>query len=317
MSTSYSRLPWSEDLESLLLYCVIVKGAHICSGKRISQTWCAVNEMFFDQEELSEYKASHYKKDSFRKLRDKYVTLLETIQKDIESGNQSGKEGELNTLYSRARQILNEISDKEASKAAGSELREKLDETERQVLATSGIHKRKQLDGEVVDITSKRDRQQQPSFEEKLFMLASPQQHTKKSDKIVHPAEENFEIRFKHWIDSTGKTFNDLLVKANAGDSYQSDIDNVSDLGLMVLVSIYCTRNADFSAQLFKNELRQMDLSMKFCSKIYNALQDWRRDFERNSASTILFTPPAVTNSGTIPRADSIDKESSAALHEL
>ena len=43
-----AQLPWNEELETLLLYCVIVKGSHICGGKKVTQTWSEVNDMFYD-----------------------------------------------------------------------------------------------------------------------------------------------------------------------------------------------------------------------------------------------------------------------------
>ena len=59
--------------------------------------------------------------------------------------------------------------------------------------------------------------------------------------------------------------------------SYLADIE---DIGLKVLVSIYCTRGGNFAARAFKEELREMELPMLACSKIYMGLQEWRREFE-------------------------------------
>ena len=75
MANNYTRLPWNDELETLLLYCVLAKGAHICSGKKITQTWTSVNDMFFDQPQLQEYKDMHYKQggNGHRKLREKFA----------------------------------------------------------------------------------------------------------------------------------------------------------------------------------------------------------------------------------------------------
>ena len=93
------QIPWNEDLETSLFDCVIVKGAHICSGKKVTQTWSDVNDMFFNQAVLQDYRESRYRPDNFRKLRVKFQNVLTRVENDIATGNQSGKEGELSQLY--------------------------------------------------------------------------------------------------------------------------------------------------------------------------------------------------------------------------
>ena len=71
--------------------CVLDLGAHIAETREVKKKWNAVNDAFFNQNELLEYKATLYKKDDPRKIRDKYDKMLKEIKADIESGNQSGK----------------------------------------------------------------------------------------------------------------------------------------------------------------------------------------------------------------------------------
>ena len=63
------QIPWNEDLETLLFDCAIVKGAHICEGKKETQSWSDVNDMFFNQAELQDFRKSHYAPGAFRRLR--------------------------------------------------------------------------------------------------------------------------------------------------------------------------------------------------------------------------------------------------------
>jgi len=78
-----------------LLNLGITEGAHIAETREVKKKWNAVNDAFFNQNELLEYKATLYKKDDPRKIRDKYDKMLKEIKADIESGNQSGKSGEI------------------------------------------------------------------------------------------------------------------------------------------------------------------------------------------------------------------------------
>jgi hypothetical protein len=66
---------------------------------------------------MDQYRAAHYKADNHRKIRDKFENILNEVQKDIETGNQSGKDGELSEKYLLVQQIKEEIDDQDAEKA--------------------------------------------------------------------------------------------------------------------------------------------------------------------------------------------------------
>lgn len=288
MNESYSRLPWNEDLEGLLLYCIVAKGGHLCHGKKnSSQIWNSINDMFFEQPELQEHKGDHYKQgqSGFRKLREKYVTLVAAIEKDMESGNLSAKSGDdLNDKYKYAKQILEEKAAKLAEKEAGLVLKQKLNDTEKELLAQSGPLKRKLIDGTVVDNT-KKNRKAPPSFEETLLQIVtSPaastvsDQSSKEQQCGLHADEEAFEVKFSEWISDNGRTLQELIHSARINN--EDVIANLVELGMNTLISIYCTRNANFSATVFKKELREMEFTQMTCSKLYCALQEWRREYE-------------------------------------
>jgi hypothetical protein len=104
MSQRY--IPWNESTMYTLLNLVITEGAHIAETREVKKKWNAVNDAFFNQNELIEFKATLYKKDDPRKIRDKYDKMLKEIKADIESGNQSGKSGEMSDLYGLTKQML-------------------------------------------------------------------------------------------------------------------------------------------------------------------------------------------------------------------
>jgi len=264
--------------------------------------------MFYEQDLLADHREQHYIKGVVRKIRDKYKAVLTTVQNDIDSGNQSGKEGELSQLYKHVRTINDDISEKEAKQEAGTELKEKLNDTEKTILMQSGPLKRKLLNGEVIDNT-KTDRPPPLSFNQQLMMFATGDMKSDMKKKVAQE-EEIFEVSFLEWLTDTEKNVVLLCRQVGMNASYLADIE---DIGLKVLVSIYCTRGGNFAARAFKEELREMELPMLACSKIYMGLQEWRREFESlqklsitnvtaadddSSAATSFTSSPSVSSLG-------------------
>ena len=125
------NLPWTETMQLTLLKLVQITGAHVHGGKKSTAAWNEVYKQFFDQEELAPFRAKHYNpalegKEAWRKLRDKYNVILEAVQRDIGTGNLSGREGDLSPIYKCVEQITLEMEDsvekgdaiKEAKKAS-------------------------------------------------------------------------------------------------------------------------------------------------------------------------------------------------------
>ena len=97
-----------------------------------------------------------YKKDVPRKIRDKYDKMLKEIKADIESGNQSGKSGEMSDLYGLTKQILDDIDENDEEKEEAKKQKEAskklLDDIEKK--ATSNRPnplKKRDLEGNVID----------------------------------------------------------------------------------------------------------------------------------------------------------------------
>lgn len=126
----FKNLPWTDSMVISLLKIVQITGAHVASGKKSTAAWCEVNRTFFAQEEnLPFKKEKHYKcdtqgKDDFRKLRDKFNSTMADVTDDINTGNQSGKEGDLSPLYQLVMQITNEIDDADEKATAAKEKKE-------------------------------------------------------------------------------------------------------------------------------------------------------------------------------------------------
>ena len=91
-------IPWNDEMVVVLLNLVISEGVHLALKNDIINKWNKVNDLFFEQNELIPYKSA-YKKDDHRKIRDKYKSELKKTKADIDTGNQSGKTGELSQKY--------------------------------------------------------------------------------------------------------------------------------------------------------------------------------------------------------------------------
>ena len=87
----YRYIPWNTGLVCNLLNIIIIEGAHIAKKSEITKKWNAVNEGFFNQNEALPWKAELYKKDDFRKLRDKFKQVMASTKADIDTGNQNPK----------------------------------------------------------------------------------------------------------------------------------------------------------------------------------------------------------------------------------
>ena len=172
MSQRY--IPWNESTMCTLLNLVITEGAHIAETREVKKKWNAVNDAFFNQNELLEYKATLYKKDDPRKIRDKYDKMLREIKADIEAGNQSGKSGEMSDLYGLIKQILDDIDENDEEKEEAKKQKEAskklLDDIEKK--ATSNRPnplKKRDLEGNVIDKSDPERKPRRDPFDESLL----------------------------------------------------------------------------------------------------------------------------------------------------
>ncbi|KAJ1399130.1 hypothetical protein B484DRAFT_471610, partial [Ochromonadaceae sp. CCMP2298] len=55
-------------------------------------------------------------------------------------------------------------------------------------------------------------------------------------------------------------------------------VDQLEELGMEVIFSIYCSRGEEFGPAFVKKELKELGLALPECHKIYHKLQEMRRD---------------------------------------
>jgi hypothetical protein len=104
-----------------MLTLVTATGAHLASGHKSTTKWAEVYNYFFLDKEVLPFKEAFYKVDADwkvnpRNLRDKYNEIIASVGKDMETGNQSGKEGDLSQTYKLVQQITDEMDEAEVEK---------------------------------------------------------------------------------------------------------------------------------------------------------------------------------------------------------
>ena len=272
------QLPWTEDMVTTLLNIVILKKAHLSGGcKGVKEIWNDVNNAFFAQSFMDQYRAAHYKADNHRKIRDKFENILNEVQKDIETGNQSGKDGELSEKYLLVQQIKEEIDDQDAEKATNGELKRKLDANADEILKRAkvlkpveGFGRRKSLDGSTSDSKgsdSSNSKNTMTSFDEKLLSFLE------KDKSTATCPEEDVEKTMAEWIERRGKSELDLLSEGKMPVELFPTLDYI---GMDVILNIYCSRSLNFSPIYFKEQLTLLNIGVLETHKIYKVFDKWR-----------------------------------------
>ena len=119
--------------------------------------WNKQKSSLYNQPKFVDYKEMHYKAKYYRNVRDKYNALLESVQNDIDRGNQSGKEGDNSLLYQHVQQIQKDIAELEAEKESKVIKKNEMNDIEKSVLSMGKVSnkpnplKRKRLDGTIED----------------------------------------------------------------------------------------------------------------------------------------------------------------------
>ena len=286
------QIPWNEDLETLLLHCVITKGAHVT--KR-TEDWHAVATMFFKQPEfiVTCVPIGDDESDAIRRLKERLKKVCTRVTRDIERGNQSGKDGELSPLYKHVKQISEEIEAHKEAKVAKRKLTETLNEVERDTLARSGPLKMRQLNGEVIDITKNGSRKTKASLDERV--LAFLEGNNSSGEDKKYDAQEALLLRFTQWLNDKDYGVYELLEACKLSPEHHEE---VADIGVEHLVFIYCTRESAVHFTAFKTELQSFGLSPLVCSKMCMGLQKWRREVDilmKLEAEPTQFTTPSPT----------------------
>ena len=177
-----SYVPWNEEMEVTLLNLVVTEGIHIAHKSEVTKKWNTVNDLFFEQNELLPFKATAYKKDDPRKLKDKYQKVLKAAKADIDTGNQSGKTGDLSQKYELVQHIFNEMDANDEERKERKKEKELLNTIEGQTLNGNRPNplKKRDLDGNIVDSSDSSKKVRINTFESAMLDFLTGPDGTKK-----------------------------------------------------------------------------------------------------------------------------------------
>jgi hypothetical protein len=158
-TSSKAQLSWNDNMKVLLLTIVQSNGGHLLGKKKKGkqEIWSKIFVEFFSQDEMAPYKDDHLVVDAkgkltmkqgchFRKLEDKYKTIMQATSDMMLSGNTSALPGGTRSdVFKRAEQIQSEILEVDEEKKALEETQAEIDDNEEEVL--KGGKKKKPVRG--------------------------------------------------------------------------------------------------------------------------------------------------------------------------
>jgi hypothetical protein len=105
------NINWSDEVQTILCHLAVLTGVHLLNRTTVTAGWTELNDLFFAQPEMAGYKADNYKHGDFRKIREKFIQIRIAVQKDVDTGNSSGRTGERTDLYDHVKQIQDDIDE--------------------------------------------------------------------------------------------------------------------------------------------------------------------------------------------------------------
>jgi len=203
--------------------------------------------------------------------------ILARVQSDMEKGNQSGKEGERSALYKLVEQEINHEIDETA-------------ETTINVGSTKppqGWGKKRCLDGTIIGNDLSKDTPSSTTtttsasannfsgsttFERIClnFMMngsrssAANNSAEKMKEDVIN--EEDVEKKMHRFMNIYRMDELHFLRESNCG---HEDYDILREIGMYILVNIYCTLGQKFNPIFFKNEMRSLNFTSMFSHKLY------------------------------------------------
>jgi hypothetical protein len=283
-------MPWSPLVEGILMHQVLIKGGHLTNGANVTLVWNQVLEGFFLQPEIAGYKPTHYTPNDFRSIRTHYTTMFAAYERDVISGNTSGRSGDRTEIYRDLKQIMEDISIMEEEKTAKTALEAQLASDEAEALADGALYggmkkpingwgKKKHLDGTITDsratdptrniLAPSKPRDAKFEFEKEImgFLRSGGAPPTAPvGPPVVHTApEEVVEREMTRYIKHFGLGRHEVAMSAvSQGEAhlaqYSSMMEVLDTITVGVLVSVYCTRNLDFKAAPIKVEYKELGL---------------------------------------------------------
>ena len=322
------NLPWTESMDLCLLKLVNQFGAHLphieveapaaksttaAAPKngapkfhpKPADRWRDLTAAFFLAPDGGlPFAEKHYKLDDkglpdYRKVRDHFNTIKQKVVQDIETGNQSGKEGDLSEKYKLVQSIVEESDAAEAAKATkkqeGKDLKDKLDNTTEDIINGKKHNankntavKVKMADGSIVideERAAKKAKQLGQTLEGKMLSyldtmasnahVSDDQRRAKLSEVVIDQLQQY--ILFKgHCLEAF--LFEAFSITASANPPFELQMA-IEDLGgLSMLIEVYCSRDDNFEPGKFKIAMGEFGIGPREARIMHVRLDKWRKE---------------------------------------
>ena len=235
----------------------------------------------------------------YRKLKDHYRGVMMTVVQDIETGNQSGKEGDLSEMYQLVKKLDDETNEaeevKDGKKKVVKDLKEKLDNTTDDIINGTKNNankntavKIKMADGSIVideERAAKKAKQLSNSLDGKLLsfldtmasqVTVSEEQRRANLSEVALRQLQQYIMFHGHCLEAF--LFEAFSITTSARPPFELQ-ETIQDMGgLDMLVEVYCSRDDNFEPGKFKNVLSEFGIGPKEARIMHVRLDRWRKD---------------------------------------
>ena len=268
-------------MENALLSLILSKGVHTASKDEVKRKWNEVNDELYTKACFEPYKALHYQKGDYRYLREKFNRI------------RSRYSGELSEKHPLISQICQEIDEQIKIKNSGREY-------PLYIPGKVETGKRKSVNGDSIEIQFEGKRKPVDKVDEAILTMVE----SMKTSLYRRVDEESAEQDILAWMNSTGKSAEDLLAASDVAPTYHGyggALELLKMVGVETVVSVYCSVGKGFDRELFQNAMRELEFHPIIFHKLYVGLTSWRRLASNFAGHRSSFSPARLANNSQSP----------------
>jgi hypothetical protein len=196
------RISWTDTRKLCLVKVVQQYGGHLCDRSATKKVWKDINLNFFKQDEMKDY-ASMYDPEKFRKIKEKYDSIIDEVTKMMMNGNLSKFDGELSELFDCCKVMIEETevaNEERTSKKLKDEADKKaINENEIFVMEGPDARKRKEIENSKTIIKVDK-RPKENTFEDKLISMVDSTLSKNKEKLVEVCVEDNIEETMQQYV---------------------------------------------------------------------------------------------------------------------
>ena len=139
--------------------------------------------------------------------------------------------------------------------------------------------KKRDLEGNIIDKSDPDRKPRRYPFDESLWKYIN-RGSAKAESEISGCIETVVRERIETFVSENDKSIERLLEDAKIHNADVDTVDTLFDIGLDVMLDIYCTRGWKFDAEKFQTAMEKMELRPIHAHNLFSAIEKWRRQCE-------------------------------------